>query len=102
MNNYLINITKKLDSKSSRVSNTSDVDEITKHFDNHISICKIKEAYSKILRADNFSFKMVSMDEVKRVVLKLNSKKSSTHVACKYPETNYRGSFEISKRIHFS
>ena len=43
------------------VPNTSDIDEITKHFDNHISVCKIKEAYSEILREDNFSSKMVSM-----------------------------------------
>ena len=63
------------------VPNTSDIDEITKHFDDHISICKIKGAYSEILREDNFSFKMVSMDEVKKEVLKLNSKKSSTYGA---------------------
>ena len=81
MNNYFINITKNLDLKPSTVPNTSDLDEITKHFDDHISICKIKEAYSEILREDNFSFKMVSMDEVKKVVLKLNIKKSSTYGA---------------------
>ena len=74
MNNYFINITKNLDLKPSTVPNTSDLDEITKHFDDHISICKIKEAYSEILREDNFSFKMVSMDEVKKEVSKLNSK----------------------------
>ena len=72
MNNYFINITKNLDLKPSAVPNTSDIDEITKHFDDHISACKIKEAESEILREDHFSFKMVSMDEVKKVVLKLN------------------------------
>ena len=81
MNNYFINITKNLDLKPSTVPNTSDLDEITKHFDDHISIYKIKEAYSEILQEDNFSFKMVSMDEVKKEVLKLNSKKSSTYGA---------------------
>ena len=81
MNNYFINITKKLDLKPSTVSNTSDIDVLTKHFDDHISVFKIKEAYSAILREDNFSFKMVSMDEVKKVVLKLNSKNSSTYAA---------------------
>ena len=81
MNNYFINITKNLDLKPSTVPNTSDIDEITKHFDDHISVCKIKEAYSDILREDNFSFKMVSMDEVKKEVLKFNSKKSSTYGA---------------------
>ena len=79
MNIYFINITKNLDLKLSAVPNTSDIDEITKHFDDNISVCKIKEAYSAILREDNFSFKMVSMDENKEEVLKLNSKKSSTY-----------------------
>ena len=37
----------------------------------------MKEAYCEILLV--FSFKMVSMDKVKKVVLKLNSKKSSTY-----------------------
>ena len=77
MNNYFINITK----KPSTVSNTSDIDEITKYLEDHISVCKIKEAYSEILREDDFNFKMVSMDEVKKVVLKSNSKKSSTYGA---------------------
>ena len=81
MNNYFINITKNLDLKPSALPNTSDNDEITKHFDHHISVCKIKEAYSEILQENNFSFKMVSMYEVKEEVLKLNSKKSSTYGA---------------------
>ena len=74
MNNYFMNITKKLDLKPLAVPNTSHIDEITKHFGDHISVYK-----SEILRKDNFNFKMVSMDEVKRVVLKLNSKKSCTY-----------------------
>ena len=81
MNNYFTNISKTLKLKPSTVSNTSDIDEITKHFDDHISLCKIKEAYSEILREDNFSFKMVSMDEVKKVVLKLHLKNSSLQVS---------------------
>ena len=120
MNNYFINVTKNLDLKPSAVSNTSDIDELTKHFDDHISVCKIKEVNSEILQENNFSFEMASMDEVKKVALTLNSKKSSTYgtilasilkqTICKYPKTNSRGSFEISdkhhqtffKRIHFS
>ena len=74
MNNYFINITKNLDLKPSRVSNTNGINKITKHFDGHISVCKIKDAYSEI-----FSFKMVFMDEVKKVVFKLNSKKSAMY-----------------------
>ena len=81
MNNYFTNISKTLKLKPSTVSNTSDIDEITKHFDDHISLCKIKEAYSEILREDNFSFKMISMDEVKKVVLKLDLKNSSLQVS---------------------
>ena len=74
MNNYFINITKNSDLKPSTVSNTNGINKITKHFDSHISVCKIKDAYSEI-----FSFKMVFMDEVKKVVFKLNSKKSAMY-----------------------
>ena len=82
MNNYFINVMFILVYlKPSTVSNTSDIDILTKHFDDHISVFKIKEAYSEILREDNFSFKMASMEEVKKVVLKLNSKNSSTYAA---------------------
>ena len=77
MNNYFTNITK----KPSTVSNIRDIDEITKHFDGHIIVCKIKDAYSEILQEDNFGSEMVSMDEVKKVVLKSNSKKSFTYGA---------------------
>ena len=43
--------------KASTVSNTSDIDEITTHYGDHISICKINWLNSEILRDDNFSFK---------------------------------------------
>ena len=66
--------------KPSTVPNTNDIDEITKCFDG-FSVCKIKETYSEILQEDNFNFKMVSMDEVKKVVVKLSSKGSSTYDA---------------------
>ena len=99
--------------KRSTVSNTSDTDELTKNFYGHIGVCKIKEACSEILQKGNFSFKMVSMDKVKKVVLKFNSKKSSMYGAVPagiLKQTNYRGPFEISdkhyqsffQRIHFS
>ena len=105
MNNYFINITKNLDLKPSPVFNTSDIDETTKHFDDHISVFKIKEAYSEILQEDNFSFKMVSIDEVKKIVLKLSSKKSSTYgviPASILKQTIEVGSFEISDKHHQS
>ena len=81
MNNYFINITKNLDLRPSAVRNTSDTDKITKYFDDHISVCKIKEAYSEILGEGNLSFNIVSIDKVKKVVLNLNSKKLSTYGA---------------------
>ena len=40
MNNNFINITKNLHLKPSTVSNASGINEITKHFDDHISVCK--------------------------------------------------------------
>ena len=111
MNNYFVKITKRLYLKPSIDSNTNDIDEITKHFVDHISVCKIEEAYSEIIREDNFVFKMVYMDEVEKVV---SSKLKNIFYVwchpCKYPQTNCRGSFEISgkhcqsfsERIHFS
>ena len=111
MNNYFINITKNLDLKPSTISNTSDIDKVTKYFDDHISVCKIKEAYSESLQEDNFSFKMVSMDEVKKIVLKLNSKKSSTYGAIPasilkqtievHFEISYKHYQSLFKIIHF-
>ena len=50
MNNYFINVTTNSDLKPLTVPKTSDIDEITKHFDDQISVCKIKEACGKILR----------------------------------------------------
>ena len=64
--------------KPSTVSNTSEIDEVPKHFDHHSSACKIKKAFSEILREDNFGFKIVSMDEVKKVLSKLNTQKKSS------------------------
>ena len=49
MNNYFINIKKNVDLKPLTVSNAYDIDEITQHLEDHISICNIKEAYSEIL-----------------------------------------------------
>ena len=40
MNNSFINITKNVDLKPWTVSNASEIDEITKHFDGHISYAK--------------------------------------------------------------
>ena len=93
MNNYVKNIPKNLYLKPFTVPNTSDIDKITKHFDDHISVCKIKEAYSEILREDNFRQSQERSFEIKL--------KKIFHLwchPCKYPKTNHRGSFEISDK----
>ena len=38
MNNSFVNVTNNLDLKPSAVPNTSDIDELSKHFDDHISV----------------------------------------------------------------
>ena len=61
--NYFISTKKILVLKPLTVPNTNDISEITKHLCGHISVCKIMEAYSKILQEDNFIFKIVSMND---------------------------------------
>ena len=60
----------------------------------------MKEGYSEILQEDNFSFKMILTDEVKKVVLILSSKKIFPVCChpCKYPKINHTGSFEVSHK----
>ena len=106
MNSHFISTTKNLDLKPSTVPNTSDIDEITKHFDDHISVCKIKEAYSEILLEDGFH----GRSQESSFEIKLKNIFHRWRYPCKYYKTNYRGYFEISdkyyqpffKRIHFS
>ena len=50
MNNYFINVAKALVLRPSTVSNTNDNDEITKHFDGHISERRpVVKFYQKII-----------------------------------------------------
>ena len=70
MNKYFINITKNLNLKAPIINTTDDIQSLTKNYDNHISIRKIVP--------DSFNFKSVSLDDVKKEVLNLNPKKSST------------------------
>ena len=77
MNKYCINITKNLNLKAPIINTTDDIQPLTKNHDNHISIRKIKQAYPEIV-PDSFHFKSVSLDDVKKEVLNLNPKKSST------------------------
>ena len=72
-----MNITKKLNLKAPIKSTTGDIQSLTKNYENHVSIRKTKEAYPEIV-PDSFHFKSVSLDDVKKEVLNLNPKKSST------------------------
>ena len=76
MNKYFVNITKNLNLKAPIINTTDDIQSLTKNYDNHISIRKIKGAYPEMV-PDSFHFKSVSLDDVKKV-LNLNPKKSST------------------------
>ena len=58
-------------------SNTMNINQISSTFDNHINIKKVKE-YFPDASSNNFEFTEVSQDEVKKEVLHLNVKKSST------------------------
>ena len=73
MNNYFINITKNLNLRPLD-KNKVDIDI----FENHISIKKIHETFPNII-PENFHFKEVSKDDVRKEIRNLNVKKSSTY-----------------------
>ena len=75
MNKYFINIIKNLNLKAPIINTIDDILPLTKNYDNHISIRKIKEAYPEIIPV-SCHFKSVSLDDVQKEVL--NLKKSST------------------------
>ena len=45
MNNFFINVTKKLDLRPSKNSNLTDINVIISNFNNHVSIRKIREFF---------------------------------------------------------
>ena len=77
VNGYFINITKALNLKPYKCSNTKNINEIISTFDHHISISKIKEYFPDAFN-NNFEFTEVFQDEVKNEFLHLNLKNSST------------------------
>ena len=77
MNDYFINITKNLDLKSSKKCTAKDLNSIVSEFDDHISIKKIKDFFPDI-NVNDFEFETVTMEDVKKEILNLNTKKSST------------------------
>ena len=66
-----------LNLKTLIINTTDDIKSLTKNYENHFSVRKIKEVYPEIV-PDSFHFKSVSLDDVKNEVLNLNPKKSST------------------------
>ena len=82
MNNYFINITKNLDLKPSTVSNTNGINKITKNFDGHISVCKIKDAYSEIFSFNGFH----GRSQESSFQIKLKKIFHVWYHSCKYPK----------------
>ena len=68
MNNYFVNITKTLNLKPYKCSNSMKINEIISTFDNHVSIKKIKEYFPDAFNS-NFEFTEVSQNEVKKEVI---------------------------------
>ena len=80
MNKYFVNITKTLRLKRSKKYNTNDIDILTSQFKDHASIKKIELSYPEIV-PDTFKFTLVSSEDVKKEIMNLNVKKSSSSKA---------------------
>ena len=72
-NKYFVNMTKSLNLKQVSLK-TSNINSIIANFSNHISILKIR---SRNISSEEFYFKKVSEQEVQKVILELNPKKSA-------------------------
>ena len=87
MNNYFVKITKTLRLQRSKKYRTNDIGILTSQFKDHASIKKIKSSIKKIklsypeIIADTFNFTLVSPEDVKREIMNLNVKKSSSSKA---------------------
>ena len=77
MNRCFISITKNLNLKAPIINTADDTQSLTKNYENHISIRKLKEPDPEIV-PDSSHFKSVSLDDGKKEVLNLNPEKSST------------------------
>ena len=77
---YLVNITKTLRLKLSKNYDTNGIDILTSQFKDHANIKKIKLSYPEIV-PDTFNFTLVSPEDVKKEIMNLNVKKSSSNKA---------------------
>ena len=80
MNKYFVNITKILRLKRSKKYNTNDIDILTSQFKDLASIKKIELSDPEIV-PDTFKFTLVSSEDVKKEIMNLNFKKSSSSKA---------------------
>ena len=69
MNNYFINITRRLNLKPYTASNTIDIEQIISAFNNHVNIKKIRDVFPEI-SSHNFEFIKFTEESVKNEVLK--------------------------------
>ena len=76
MNSFFINIAKNLNLKPHKNSSLNDINGITSNFDNHISIKDMKESFPNIVSSN---FQEVSREIVKKEIINLKVKKSSTN-----------------------
>ena len=78
MNNFFINFTKNLNLEPCKESSLTNISGITSNFDNHVSIKKIKKSFPNIV-SDDFNFQEVAREDVKKEIINLNVRKSSTN-----------------------
>lgn len=72
MDNFFIDITKKLNLKPYKNTNLTDVSVITLNFSNHTSIRKLQEFLPNI-KHDDLNFSPVSLEDVTKEILNLNA-----------------------------
>ena len=77
MNNFFINITKKLDLRPCKNSNLTDINVIISNFNNHVSIRKIREFFpNNWAQQFKYFFSLLKLKDVEKI-LNLNAKNSS-------------------------
>ena len=77
-NSFFINIAKNLNLKPRKNSFLNDINGIIAKFGNHISIKEMKESFPNIV-SGNSNFQEVSRQDVKKEIINLKVKKSSTN-----------------------
>ena len=92
MNNFFINITKILSLQPYKDPSLTNINGITSNFDNHVSIKKMKESFPNIVSSD-FDFQEVAREDVKKEIINLNVKKSSSIGSI--PATNLKQCVDI-------